>query len=99
MKVPQNSTFYEVMTFAAQQDNHFTFEYQTYSFGRFITKIANHSQSTEENYFWMLYEYPDTRGIKIRPVKEQLSEVGVDLLIVKNKFRYLFWLQHFVGDH
>lgn len=89
--VPENSTFFEVMTIAAEIDERFVFEYETFSFGRFITSIGGHSQNPDENLFWFVYEYPE--NYPNVPGKEFLS-AAVDVLIVKKKYQYLFWLQN-----
>lgn len=89
LDVPLNSTFYDLMAKAAQVDKKFEFHYKTYKIGRFITSIGNNSQDEGRNLFCLLYEIP----INEQPDKKYLSNYGVDVLRVKNNFRYLFWLQ------
>lgn len=79
------------MNIAAEKDERFVFKYQTFDIGRFITSIGGHAQDPDENLFWLIYEYPE--NYPDVPGFEFLSDWGVDLLIVKKNYKYLFWLQ------
>lgn len=81
------------MSIAAEKNKRFAFEFQTFSFGHLITSIGGNSQVQAENKFWMLYEFPKSPGHSVKPEDKFLSPVGVDALIVKKKYKYLFWLR------
>lgn len=92
--VPEGSVFYDVMVAAAKDDKKFAFEYQTFDpWGRFITSIGGFSQDSEANKWWMLYDL-ENYHIHTKPGPDDLSDFGVDSLVVQNGHRYIFWLQN-----
>lgn len=92
--VRESSVFYDVMVAAAKEDKRFAFEYQTSDpWGRFITKIGGYSQDADANKYWLLYDMENYQ-INTKPGRDDMSDFGVDSLVVQNGHRYIFWLQN-----
>lgn len=91
--VPEGSVFYDVMVAAAKGDKRFAFEYETFDpWGRFITSIGGFSQDPSANKWWMLYDIEENHK-NSKPDQDDLSDFGVDSLVVQNGHKYIFWLQ------
>jgi hypothetical protein len=84
---------FQVMEQAAKQNPAFKFEYQSFSFGRLINKINGKASNAAENKYWMLYELKDKPKVNAKPGAALRAQFGVDGLIVKDNYNYLFWLQ------
>jgi hypothetical protein len=94
--VPEGSVFYDVMVAAAKEDKRFVFEYQTFDpWGRFITTIGGFSQDPDANKWWMLYDLENYHS-NVKPGDDDLSDYGVDSLVVQNGHKYIFWLKEVI---
>lgn len=56
LRVPINTTFYDIMRLAAELDNKFRFQYIDYTWGKYVYSIFGIVNHPEERNYWQLYK-------------------------------------------
>ena len=75
---PNGTAGFELLQLAGKQHPCYTFNYKTFSFGRYITTICCVQENKIEKFYWFIY------------LNGEPSSVGVDLLKPKDKDVLLF---------
>ncbi|CAG7722832.1 unnamed protein product [Allacma fusca] len=91
--VAKGKTFGDVMDLAAERNPvGYGFNFTQYDFGRLITSIGNVSHDPGNDLYWMLYELNAEPNVKNPPDQRNLTEYGVDGMIIEKNAIFLFWL-------
>ncbi|CAB4006656.1 Hypothetical predicted protein [Paramuricea clavata] len=72
LSVSQGTKAFEILEMASQQNPCYRFQFQTFSIGRFITRICCLEQDPSADFYWLIYK------------NGQPSNVGVDVLTPTN---------------
>ncbi|XP_076364493.1 uncharacterized protein CG3556-like isoform X2 [Tachypleus tridentatus] len=85
--IQPNTTFFQIMEKAAEQNPKYKFKWESTAFGPYVVEIAGIANDAVNKKFWMLYVMDP---LTIKPV---LSKVGVGKLRPKNEDHIIFWYQ------
>ncbi|XP_067015294.1 uncharacterized protein CG3556 [Anabrus simplex] len=91
VRAERNTTFYNVMLLAAQQDPHYQFEATEWPNGHYVHTLAGYKEEPTAYYFWLLYQTPELPEPSNPPGNQLITPVGVDGLLVDEGNHYLFW--------
>ncbi|KAG8234766.1 hypothetical protein J437_LFUL006598 [Ladona fulva] len=91
LKAPANSSFYNLMLEAAQQDERFQFGSSSWPNGHYIHTIHGYREQPAAHRYWLLYRLHAVPDPSEPPPHHQLSPKGVDDLLVNNGDHFLFW--------
>ncbi|GLV36750.1 uncharacterized protein CBL_02415 [Carabus blaptoides fortunei] len=91
VSAPKNTSFYEVMQLAAEQNCHYKFQAKEYDIGHYITEIGGWREIPSLRYHWMIYKIPALPNPWKPPTDDYLTPVGVDQIYVDDGEYYLFW--------
>ncbi|XP_049767200.1 uncharacterized protein CG3556-like [Schistocerca cancellata] len=91
LRPARNSSFYNVMMLAAQQDEHYQFEATEWPNGHYVHTLAGRKEESASYLFWLLYQTPTLPNPADPPSNQLITPVGVDGLFVDEGDHYLFW--------
>ncbi|XP_044763451.1 uncharacterized protein CG3556 [Coccinella septempunctata] len=88
---PRNTSFYNVMQMAMEQDPHFTFEASEWPNGHYVHTLAGYKEEPMGYHYWLLYRLPEFPDPSAPPANQLVAPVGVDELLIEEGDHYLFW--------
>lgn len=88
---PRNTSFYNVMQMAMEQDSHYTFEATEWPNGHYVHTIAGFKEEPAGYHYWLLYRLPELPDPSAPPANQLVAPVGVDALLIEEGDHYLFW--------
>ncbi|CAG0919041.1 unnamed protein product [Notodromas monacha] len=87
----ENSTMYQLMRIAAENDPRFEFAAYDFPWGRYIHNIGGIELQHEGYHYWLMYTLPFPPDPKNPPPTSFIGADGVDDLVIKDGMNILFW--------
>ncbi|KAK7865008.1 hypothetical protein R5R35_000032 [Gryllus longicercus] len=91
VQAERNTTFYNVMLLAAQDDSHYHFEATEWPNGHYVHTLAGFKEEPTSYYFWLLYQTAEMPDPANPPGNQLITPVGVDGLLIDEGNHFLFW--------
>lgn len=73
---PRNTSFYNVMQMAMEQDPHFTFEASEWPNGHYVHTLAGYKEEPMGYHYWLLYRLPEVPDPSAPPANQLVAPVG-----------------------